>query len=231
MIVRITADQAELTCWCLELEVLTVTKPSSLTWHELTRMWVCRHWWWGLLNQELTLSSSFHAAWSLSHRPPLMMKMTPWVPTGWFSYQRPWSFCRSPTLWLTDEIHHPIWEELPCEDDCLKWFWWLSQWVWLADAAWSPRWSLRDTNLRSQLTRDTTHAESWTMKQSDRCWTSLSPLTSWWNVKNWWSLAFLCLTWSVYDIESWSMTILRILALDSSDTSGMSSTLPLSVPE
>ena len=65
----------------------------------------------------------------------------------------------------------------PCEDDCLEWSWWLLQWVWLEDAAWSPRWPLRDTNLRSQLTRDTTHAESWTMKQSDRCWASPSLLT------------------------------------------------------
>ena len=53
----------------------------------------------------------------------------------------------------------------------------------------------------------------------------------WWFEKNWWSLTFLCMTSSVNDIDSGSMTMRKILALTSSDTSGMSWTLPLSVPE
>ena len=56
---------------------------------------------------------------------------------------------------------------------------------------------------------------------------SVSADQIWWTLKNWRSLTFLCLTSSVNDIESLSMTNRKILDLASSDNSGMSWTLPL----
>ena len=205
--------------------------------NELNWMWVCQRWSWGLRSLTVSLSSSW-CAWHLNHQLPLMLtlKLNLWCPKHWCAYPRLWSFYRFWAPWCLDEIHLEIWEELPCEDDCLEWFWWLSQWVWLADAAWSPRWSLKDTSWdRNRI--------GWTDSWYNTCWImndevvcekvniSVSADQIWCDEKNWWSLTFLNMTSFSYDIESLSMTILRILALTSSVISGMSWTLPRSVPE